>query len=326
MKISILLLMIIPIILLTSFADAGTFDVSFFKGHSYNDKNDSIYMEFFNNTLSGQIIYNSQTMNFEDLPVTFYKNSFKVRDSEHGFIIRGNDLLHGNDITIVFTNPREIETFKIFEREEVIIAEDRVDILEKFEKYFETITNDSLLESLQNVEEWQQQMNVTNIPTHDYSNDINVIQPETDSFLMSINFVNFPDTKNLNSELDLKVQAKNIRNNTYLDGADITVKIIDEGFVLFEWNDIINEGGYAFFNTDIIYPIVYPFHRIIVEATVSYGNYTSTYSDSFCVEVPDLEYWEDNVDLEYADSNRFDWLPFENTKFPREPNSYDDCD
>ncbi len=319
-------LLFIPIIFLASYANAETFDVSFFKGHSHNDRNDSIYMEFFNNTLSGQIIYDSQTMNFENLPVKFYENSFKVRDSELGFIIRGNDLLHGSDITIVFTNPREIEKFKIFEREEVIIIEDRVDILEKFEKYFETITNDSLLESLQNMEEWQQQMNITNIPTHDYSNDINVIQPETDSFVMSINFVNFPDTKNLNSELDLKVHVTNVRNNIYLDSADITVKIIDEDFVLFEWTDTLNEGGYAFFDTDVIYPMFYPFHRIIVEATVSYGNYTSTYSESFCVEVPDLEYWEENADLEYADSSKYDWLPYEYTKFPRESNSYDDCD
>jgi len=136
--------------------------------------------------------------------------------------------------------------------------------------------------------------------------DIPVISRDNveDTFLMAIKSTGTLDTIRLGDKFDFNGVVYSVRNNTTIEGANVTLEITRDDYTLKSVEMVSGVGGTIRVEIDdITYPVFYPEFCYDVKVTANHGNYTSVYTDDFVVEYamgtvtwePDMSWLNDVV-------------------------------
>jgi len=197
-----------------------------FYGMSYDDRRNTIQFDFWNNSLSGVIMYDGNTIEFEDLPVMIYDNSFKISDKQIR-IFGDYPIESQNSIKVIDIESKRIDTFYIKSAGEPFTKKIEPIIIDitQTREYLDLAEKTPM----KSVEEYLDAINIKNIPVGNYSNNIIEEEKEAlsgDNYYLSVN----PPVRFYNDQPN-QMQAYVYNKSIQVSGIPVTFDLIKNGIV-----------------------------------------------------------------------------------------------
>jgi len=251
-----------------------------FYGMSYDDRRNTIQFDFWNNTISGEIIYDGDKVEFQDLSVMIYDNSFKVRDKQIR-IFGDYPIEPQSSIKVINVGERKIDTFYIKSAGEPFVKKVQPIVIDvkqtrEYQRLVDVPTK-SVIYPKSSVEDDVTKWNISNDTKRSESfgtdkpiqpmiqiNDITYVSIN-EKYTPRINIVNYWDSY---------TGIKDVTMNMKISRSGVTIQEIDGITTLNgSWNPTIY----------VVYPVYYPTFCYDVTITATYGNNTDITYDDFVV-------------------------------------------
>jgi len=126
------------------------------------------------------------------------------------------------------------------------------------------------------------------------------------------------DKLHLGNTYEKTFKVYDVRNNTPIIGADVTLEISRDEFIHKKIVKQSSQGGLIHFKIpDLDYPLFYPRFCYDVKVVVTFGNTTQAWTDEFLMEYKlGARVWEPNMN--WIGESRWNYLPSSFTDEPRQ--------
>lgn len=306
------------IISLASTANAEPLIIESFHGASYSDRSDVLRFSHYNNTLSGEINYNSKLVTFSNVSIIQYADSFKARDTENNLIITGdNPVISKSNIRVLFLDDKRIINFYIVENNEKFITIPKIIVpdVTKSDAYL-ALDKKPLEEILTEYYQKLDEINTINIPKGNYSNILIDIIPVDNSTKINVKLLNPADYGKLGELIKIQGYVVNSRTGETITDATLQYEISRRDSII-ATHLIENDGFFTMYH-NLGYPEFYPGHCYEIKFTTMYNNATGVKVEDFKVKKGSTSYYNDRVNLDWLDEPKYDSLPQEYRVLDRE--------
>ncbi len=285
-------------------------------GFSTTDRADTLDFTFYNNIISGILVFDGQTINFT-APVKLFENNFILKDIKNNLLILGSDLSKQNNVKVRLPNTNVTE-FKMYMPKEPITQS-----IPKTPTYFKISDNDNA-ENISNIleryENWKDKANTIKQPIANYSNVI--IDPET---ITGITIE--PDTiysASIDEIYEFNLSIQNVTNNDVIPNTNVTIVYSRDGHEMYTQNYVSDNTGNVNVQVATINPVFYPGQCVDVTISAQHEKYTATLEDDFVIlDIASFSYLE-SLDMSWIYEEYWSHLPEEFKLTERETDDYDD--
>lgn len=274
-------------------------------GVSKADFSDRLDFTYYDNTLTGFVLYDGEQTDFS-LSVKFTSKRFVA--SNNNILIKGFDLSEPHNMLVKLNGEKTI-LFQMTMPKEPIFVNKILPPLYRFdpEIVFDKIPNDIL----ENYKQYKARSTLNE-------------NGDTEKIGISIHF----EEKDIRfSEMDkifkFNLAIKNVTNHDPISNANVTVVFNRDGHELITQNYVSDDDGTLEVKVATLHPVFYPLQCVNMNMTAQYNDFTAHEHEDFKItDSPNNSYLE-SLDMTWINESIWSHLPEEFKLLDREIEDYD---